>query len=166
MKTLLLFFLLLTATASAQNNSSSHSAAIDNTLNEWHAAAAAADFNKYFGLMAPDARFIGTDATENWTIQEFKDFAKPYFDRGAAWDFQPVQRTIYVDSSQRIAWFDELVSGWMKLCRGSGIMELIDGQWKIKHYVLSMTIPNANANDVIKIKQPLEDELLKTLGSK
>jgi hypothetical protein len=32
-------------------------------------------------------------------------------------------------------------------------------QWKIKHYVLSMTIPNENVNAVIKIKA-IEDKLI------
>jgi hypothetical protein len=41
----------------------------------------------------------------------------------------------------------------MKICRGSGVLVKIDGKWKIKHYVLSMTIPN-KMNAVIKIKEP------------
>jgi hypothetical protein len=36
----------------------------------------------------------------------------------------------------------------------------IEGEWKIKQYVLSMTIPNENTDAVIKIKSPIEDELI------
>jgi hypothetical protein len=52
----------------------------------------------------------------------------------------------------------------MKICRGSGVLVLLDGNWKIKHYVLSMTIPNDNTDAVIKIKGPIEDALLKKLS--
>jgi hypothetical protein len=40
-----------------------------------------------------------------------------------------------------------------------GVVVKIDGKWKIKHYVLSMTIPNKNGA-VIKIKEPIEDKLI------
>jgi hypothetical protein len=39
----------------------------------------------------------------------------------------------------------------MKICRGSGVVVKIDGKWKIKHYVLSMTIPNKGA-PLLKLK--------------
>jgi hypothetical protein len=48
----------------------------------------------------------------------------------------------------------------MKICRGSGVLVKIGGEWKIKHYVLSMTIPNDDVNAVIKIKAPIEDKLI------
>jgi hypothetical protein len=51
----------------------------------------------------------------------------------------------------------------MKICRGSGVLVLIDGKWKIKHYVLSMTIPNDNVDEVVKIKAPIEDDLIAKL---
>jgi hypothetical protein len=50
----------------------------------------------------------------------------------------------------------------MKICRGSGVVVKINNTWKIKHYVLSMTIPNDNTNEVVKIKSPLEEPILKT----
>ena len=41
----------------------------------------------------------------------------------------------------------------MGVCRGSGVLEKTGNDWKIKHYVLSLTIPNDNINDVIKINK-------------
>lgn len=70
---------------------------IDKNLDNWHKAAAEANFNNYFGMMADDAIFIGTDATENWNLQEFKKFSKPYFDAGKAWDFKTIERNIYLN---------------------------------------------------------------------
>lgn len=35
-----------------------------------------------------------------------------------------------------------------------------------KHYVLSMTIPNDNMNEVIKIKEVVEDKVIHDLNTK
>ena len=51
----------------------------------------------------------------------------------------------------------------MKICRGSGVLVILKGKWKIKQYVLSMTIPNDNSDEVIKIKAPIEDALITVL---
>ncbi len=152
--------LLIVCSASAQNAKE----AIGTQLDLWHRAAAKGQFDNYFSLMTPDAIFIGTDPMENWNIAQFKAFAKPYFDKGAAWDFKPVQRNIYVQGD--IAWFDELLDTWMKLCRGSGVMKKVNGKWLIQHYVLSITIPNDNATEVVKIIAPLEDAALEQLKKK
>ena len=42
-----------------------------------HRAAAEADGEVYFSLMADDAIYLGTDASERWTLAEFKAFADP-----------------------------------------------------------------------------------------
>ncbi|WP_299884009.1 nuclear transport factor 2 family protein [uncultured Lacinutrix sp.] len=125
---------------------------ISDALDNWHKAAADANFNNYFELMTKDGVFLGTDATENWQNQEFKAFSKPYFDKGKAWSFTSVERNIYIYDNQKIAWFDELLDTQMKLCRGSGVMKLEDDGWKVAHYVLSITIPNDDVTDVVKLK--------------
>ena len=144
-----------------QNKESDEKEQINRTLDAWHKAAAEANFNAYFGLMTEDAIFIGTDPTENWNKKAFQAYAKPYFDKGKAWDFKAIERHVYLDNSGKLAWFDELLNTQMKICRGSGVLEKIGKEWKIKHYVLSMTIPNDNTNEVIKIIAPIEDALLK-----
>jgi len=105
--------------------------AVKSVLDAWHKAAADADFDRYFGLMTQDGVFLGTDATENWQNQEFKDFSKPYFDKGKAWSFKAVERNIYINNQQDFAWFDELLNTQMKLCRGSGVLKKVNGNWKI-----------------------------------
>lgn len=136
---------------------------INKMLDTWHQAAANANFNAYFDAMTDDAIFIGTDATENWDKKAFIAFAKPYFDKGKAWSFTAVERNIYFSTDGKTAWFDELLSTQMKICRGSGVLVKVNNQWKIKHYVLSMTIPNDTIDEVIKIKSPIEDALLDEL---
>ncbi|HEX8563860.1 MAG TPA: nuclear transport factor 2 family protein [Flavobacterium sp.] len=165
MKKLLL--LLCIACSSANAQTATDKTAIGNVLDNWHKAAAQAKSDTYFGLMTDDARFIGTDATENWSVPEFKAFAKPYFDTGRAWDFKAVERNIFFSSDAKTAWFDELLDTWMKICRGSGVMQKQkDGSWKIAHYVLSITIPNDNSLEVIKIKQAFDDAFLTKLKAK
>ena len=156
MKKLSLFFVLLTFGSLAQTPQEK----IIIVLNNWHFAAANAKFDDYMSAMTNDAIYIGTDATENWNKKDFMTFAKPYFDRGKAWSFTVLERHIYLSKDQKTAWFDELLNTQMKICRGSGIVVLIKGQWKIKHYVLSMTIPNDTVDEVVKIKTPIEDKLL------
>ena len=132
-------------------------------LDDWHVAAAKGDFEGYFGKIAEDGIYIGTDATEHWDKKAFASFSKPYFDRGAAWDFKAVERHIYISKDGKTAWFDELLDTWMKACRGSGVLEKDGKSWKIKHYVLSMTVPNDATQQVLPLKGKYEDALLEKL---
>ena len=129
-------------------------------IDNWHKAAAEANYEAYFDAMAEEAIFIGTDATENWNKKQFQDFAKPYFDKGKAWNFKAIERNIYFSKDGKMAWFDELLNTQMKICRGSGVLVQENQQWKIKHYVLSMTIPNEKTDEVVKIKAPIEDAFM------
>jgi ketosteroid isomerase-like protein len=137
---------------------------INTLLDSWHKAAAEAKYNDYFNFMTEDAIFIGTDATENWNKTAFEAFSKPFFDRGKAWNFVALQRHIYFDKTGKVAWFDELLSTQMKICRGSGVLVKTGKEWRIKHYVLSMTVPNDNVEEVVKMKATIEDALLIKLG--
>lgn len=124
---------------------------INNLINKWHKDAAIANGDSYFNLMTEDAIYIGTDETEHWTKNQFKSFAKPYFDAGKAWDFTATERNIYFGTDKKVAWFDELLNTWMGVCRGSGVMEKIGGKWKLKHYHLAVAIPNDKIEEVIKV---------------
>lgn len=139
---------------------------IQRLLDKWHHAASQADFDSYFELMSPSSVFVGTDATEHWDYTAFKAFAKPYFDKGKAWSFTSIERHIYVSADSSLAWFDELLSTQMKICRGSGVLKKYGTDWKIEHYVLSMTIPNSLSKEVTQLKTKEEDELLKQLSFK
>ena len=135
-------------------------------IDQWHKAASDANFKTYFELMTEDAVFIGTDANEYWNKQEFQNYAKPHFDKGKAWSFTALERHVYFDASGNTAWFDELLNTQMKICRGSGVLVKVGKQWKIKHYVLSMTIPNETIEDVVKIKSPIEEAVIQHYSNK
>ena len=163
MKKTILLLLFVTIFSNAQNSDKEK---ISQTLDLWHKAAADAQFDAYFNLMADDAIFIGTDATENWKKPDFKVWAKPYFDKGTTWNFTALERNIFFDKTGKLAWFDELLNTQMKVCRGSGVLVKVGKEWKIQHYVLSMTIPNDEVDAVVKIKAPIENILIDKLQKK
>lgn len=138
---------LLTQFIFAQSTQSN----LNNLMDRWHLAASEADSMTYFDLMADDAYYIGTDSAEVWTKQEFLQFASPYFAKGKAWDFTKTSRHVHVDEDAQIAWFDEMLDTWMGPCRGSGVIQKMGDQWKIKHYVLSVTVENEDIQSYIKI---------------
>ncbi len=125
---------------------------INQLLNQWHKDAAVANFESYFNVMSDDGYYIGTDSSEIWTKKEFQKYAKPHFDKKKTWDFKTIKRTIFFSKNHKTAWFNELLDTWMGTCRGSGVLELQNNQWKIKQYVLSVTIPNDKMKKVIKVK--------------
>lgn len=136
---------------------------INTVLDNWHKAASEANFTNYFDAMANESIFIGTDATEHWDKKAFMAFAKPYFDKGKAWHFTKLERHIFYNKKLKIVWFDELLNTAMRICRGSGVLVKENGKWKIKHYTLSMTIPNENVDEVVKIKKVIENPLIEKL---
>lgn len=135
-------------------------------MDSWHQAAAKADFKAYFDLMDEESIFIGTDATERWDKPAFMADAKPHFDKGKAWNFTPLERHINFSKNGKTAWLDELLDTQMKICRGSAVLELKNGKWFIKHYVLSMTVPNDVSHVVIKTKAAIEDKVIQSIKHK
>ena len=120
-------------------------------LDLWHQSASDGDFDSYFNAFENDqAVFMGTDATERWTVDQFKIWAKPIFDRGKAWSFAANRRFIDYNSDSTVAWFDEELSTTnLGPCRGTGVLKLTDSGWKISHYNLSIPIPNQMVRDLV-----------------
>ena len=120
-------------------------------LDDWHLAAANADSLAYFSRITDPSVFVGTDSSEVWDKVQFFNFSAPYFAKGKAWNFKATSRNIYTDKKHKnIAWFDEMLDTWMGPCRGSGVVVKQKGKWLIKHYVLSVTVPNDRIQEVIK----------------
>jgi ketosteroid isomerase-like protein len=146
-KLFIALLLLVSGTAFSQTDT----LAIHKFIDDWHLAATKADANAYFGAIADNGIFIGTDATERWNKKQFLGFAKPYFDKGKAWDFKAYGRTVHVSNDGRFVWFSELLTTWMGVCRGSGILEKTPQGWKIQQYHLSVTVPNDLIRDFITL---------------
>ena len=160
LRILLLFLPLISAITFGQDQTEM---AINSQLESWHRAAAEANFDSYFENMTSDAVFIGTDAEENWQIEKFKSYAKPYFESGKAWSFKTLERTIYHPKKSKVAWFDELLETQMGICRGSGVMRLENKIWKVQHYVLSIAVPNEDVSQLTDLKKEHDQALITKL---
>jgi len=120
-------------------------------LDDWHQAASVADEARYFGHFAPNGVFMGTDATERWTVTEFREWAKARFKQKSAWSFTARNRHIEFSVDRKTAWFDEMLNTPnLGVCRGSGVVVLLGGKWKIAQYNLSVPIPNAMVDGIVK----------------
>jgi hypothetical protein len=129
-------------------------AAVDRVLTAFHAAAAQAAERPYFACLAETAVFMGTDATERWSKEEFRKYCKPYFDQGRGWQYEKKERHITLGPDGNTAWFDELLENKKNgLCRGSGVLVKQGDQWLIAQYNLSIPIPN----EVLPKIKPLID---------
>lgn len=117
-------------------------------LDDWHDAAAKADEERYFAHFTAGGVFLGTDATERWTVPQFRAYAHPHFAKGKAWTMRSTRREITFRDD--VAWFDEdLVSEGLGAVRGSGVLVRdASGTWKIAQYNLSFPIPNDKFKDV------------------
>lgn len=136
----------------ANTSLGSPSTEVTKILDQLHTAASKADGKTYFDLFAPNGVFIGTDATERWTVAEFKAYANPYFAKGQGWTYKPTKRSIDLDPSGTVAWFDEILENESYgTCRGSGVLYKIDGQWRIAQYHLTIPIPNPLAKTVAQM---------------
>ena len=121
--------------------------AIDALLDGLHRDAHEGNFQTYFARYSTDAVFLGTDKTERWTIEEFKAYAKSAFIDGHGWTYTVVERNWGGSGNKR--WFDEiLLNKKLGHCRGTGVVQLINGEWKIAHYALTMLVPNSIAADI------------------
>lgn len=157
---LLVFGMITIACERGERNFNPSEEQVHAVLDDWHQAAAEADFERYFGHFHSDSSiFMGTDATERWTISEFRPWSKPYFDRGNAWNFEPVERHVYFSANGKVSWFDEVLdTPNLGPSRGTGTLIKEDEEWKIAHYNLSIPIPNAIVDSVVKqVEEALQD---------
>lgn len=132
---------------------------VSSVLDQLHHFASKADGPRYFELFAPDAVFLGTDAGERWPIDQFKAYAMKRFETGTGWTYTLKPGTRHINVRGDIAWFDELLdNAKYGVCRGSGVLRKIDGQWKIAQYNLTFTVPNDVAADVVKVIREFEQK--------
>lgn len=128
--------------------------ALNTLVDGWHHAAATADEDTFFGAMTPDGIYLGTDASERWLRDELRSWAAKAFEREVAWDFTPYDRQLYFNDEHTMAWWEESLKTWMGVCRGSGVAQKTAEGWKIKHYHLSVTVPNDKIKAFIELTKP------------
>ena len=127
--------------------------AIGSVIDDFHDAAAHGDKARYLGHMTDDGVFMGTDEWERWPKHpDFVDYVNMRFKDGAGWAYRSVEREIALADDADTAWFDEVVySESNGRFRGTGVLVLEDGDWKIAHYAMSFLVFNENWNDVIEL---------------
>lgn len=132
---------------------------LDKLIDTWHKSAANANYDAFFSLMDESFIYLGTAPGERWDKTTFSDFAKPFFDRGKAWDFKPSNRVWMYSDNKKMAWFDEDLDTWMRGCRGSGIMVKKKGEWKLVYYNLTVLIENEKVQSFIQLRdEPIETQ--------
>ncbi len=130
-----------------------HLTQINQTIDAFHQAAADAEFDAYFDLLTPDARFLGTDATERWTKAEFRAYCieRGAFNEAPAWVYTPSARSVTFAPDRELAWFDEnLTHDRYGTLRGSGVVVRNAGAWKIAQYNLTFLVPNEATPAVVE----------------
>jgi ketosteroid isomerase-like protein len=144
-------YLLLAMSFTASADDASIAAVID----DFHDAAAHGDNARYLGHMTDDAVFMGTDEWERWPKQpDFVDYVGGRFKDGIGWTYRSVQRNIRLADAGNIAWFDEVIfSETSGRFRGTGVVVLENGTWKIAHYAMSFLVFNENWEDVIELSK-------------
>jgi hypothetical protein len=146
------FLFVIIAIVGLSFQSDSKKPSLDEIVDQWHLAAANADYDDYFGLMDDSFVFLGTADGERWGKIEFSKFSKPYFDKGKAWSFKARNRNWSFSKNNKIAWFDEELDTWMRDCRGSGILVKKKGEWKIVYYNLTVLIENEKMSEFIALR--------------
>ena len=130
-------------------------ARIDAVLDEFHAAAAAADEGRYFATLAQSVVFLGTAPGERWERDAWREFVHAYFSRGKGWTYLPSNRSVAVSDDHRIAWFDEtLMNEQLWACRGTGVLRQEQADWRIEQYNLMIPVPDELAPELVaKIRE-------------
>ena len=112
-------------------------------LDDWHDAASKADGARYFGHFTEDAVFLGSDASERWTIQEFQTQYGPFMESGRGWTCIPRDRFVTLGPRGQVAWVDELLDhSTYGVWRGTGVLRWNGETWRVAHYSMTFTIPN------------------------
>ena len=143
------------ANAQTSNGDAAYRKQINAFIDEWHDDAAHARL-AYFDKIAPNGIYIGTDKTELWNREQFKAWAKRFFDRKSAWSFKSTKRNVYLSPDKKFIWFDELLDTQMGVCQASGVMRKTDSGFEIEHYQLSIAVPNEVADKVTKLVKEYE----------
>lgn len=125
---------------------------VDRVLDAFHEAAARSDEEAYFALFAKDGVFLGTDATERWDVQAFRTYAHPVFAKKRGWVMRAKKRNVTFAPGGQTALFDEeLETKNLGPSRGSGVLVLENGAYKVLQYNLTITVPNERFSSIKRL---------------
>ena len=154
---LLLAVLPLLAAGPSLGKTGDEVEAVKAMLRDFHAAGRAADGERVFSYLLPDAVLFGTDSNERWTVEAYRAFARPYMDQGVGWSGTPTEQNVFLSADGTVAWFDERVDkpGFQEV-RVTGVLLKVDGAWKVAQFNFAFTLPNELAREVAAMVEELE----------
>lgn len=116
---------------------------VSKVLDSLHQYAAEANGEAYFSLYQANAVFIGTDVGERWSLEQFKSYSMPIFNKGKGWTYHKRERNVFISDDGNTAWFDEVLdSENYGTSRGTGVLVKTANGWKFSQYHLTFPIPN------------------------
>jgi len=150
-----LAILLLTSAIAVADQRASTVEVIGAVLDDFHEAAAQGDKSRYLDHLTRNAVFMGTDEWERWPKHpQFTDYVDSRFTDGKGWSYRSVKRHVSVAETSDVAWFDEVVfSESSGRFRGTGVLVLESGTWKIAHYALSFLVFNEDWDAVVELTE-------------
>ena len=145
MKNLIQGFCILVVSNVFAQSIGSELEAINRVLDSYHEAASQADWDTYFDLMSEDGVFLGTDATERWPKEVFREYAVGR----NGWTYIPEDRHVNLTPDGNSAWFDEILySEAYGTSRGTGVLIKTSDGWKVSQYHLTFPVPNELAREI------------------
>ncbi|MBB1268153.1 nuclear transport factor 2 family protein [Shewanella sp. SR44-3] len=119
---------------------------VDTLLDNLHQSASDADWDSYFSSYHHDAVFLGTDATERWGMQQFKQYAQA----SKGWSYQLKSRKL-IKINDLIVFDEALHSPSYGETRGTGALVHTQHGWKVAQYHLTFPIPNDKAKQITQL---------------
>ena len=81
----------------------------------------------------------------------WREFVHSYFARGKGWAYEPSDRTVVITVDGHVAWFDETVENrHFGACRGSGVLRLEGGEWRVAQYNLTIPVPDELVPELVE----------------
>ena len=113
----------------------------------------------YFGCFSENGYFLGTDATERWSVTQFMDFAEPFFASGDGWVYSLVAGTRHITyfpskEAPDFCTFDEMLdSKEFSKARSTGslVYDKKNNCWLVAQVHLTFPIPNDLAHTVCNL---------------
>lgn len=138
---------------------------IDEKMDDFHDAADKGDKVRYLNHFAEDAVFMGTDDWERWPFKKFSEYVSGRFKDGKGWSYKPVQRFTSFSDTKELAWVDEIVESqqWGRF-RGTAVLAKTAQGWRLKHYSLTMLVPNEAWPGVSEVTKKAYDERIVDAG--
>lgn len=124
---------------------------VDRVLDGFHDAAARSDEKAYFSCFAKDGVFLGTDATERWSVEAFRAYAHPHFAKQRGWVMRATKRNVSFASNDTALFDEELETKNLGPARGTGVLVREGGGFKVLQYNLTVTVPNDRFSSVKRL---------------